>query len=159
MNDVAIRTADASDIAFLEDMLVEAANAPDREDRGRAETLADPAIGHYIEGWPRATDIGVVAIGEREGRIGAAWLRFFDGTDPAYGFVRADIPELAIGVVADRRGHGIGRALLRAVADVARKRGGCGTLASAWTEPIQPPRSIAQRATRRSTDANKPTRC
>jgi len=120
---VVIRAAMACDAAFLEDMLVEAANAPSHPDRGRAETLADPAIAHYVEGWPRATDMGVVAVGEHQRPVGAAWLRFFTDADPAYGFVRADIPELAIGVVADRRGHGVGRALLRALAGIARQRG------------------------------------
>ncbi|MGW7072581.1 hypothetical protein ACWGII_29645 [Streptomyces sp. NPDC054855] len=44
-------------------------------------------------------------------------MRFFTEDEPAYGFVHADIPELAIGVVADWRGRGVGRALLRALAD------------------------------------------
>lgn len=55
--------------------------------------------------------------------MGAAWLRYFPDTEPAYGFVRADIPELAIGVVAEARGRGVGRTLLRALADAARQRG------------------------------------
>ncbi len=122
MSDVVIRTAEAGDAVFLEDMLVQAANTPDHLDRDRAETLADPAIAHYIAGWPRATDIGVIAVEEHQRPVGAAWLRFFTDAEPAYGFVRADIPELAIGVVAGRRGHGVGRALLHALADVARQR-------------------------------------
>ncbi|ELS58945.1 putative N-acetyltransferase [Streptomyces viridochromogenes Tue57] len=61
---------------------------------------------------------------EVDGRaVGAAWLRFFTEAEPAYGFVHADIPELAIGVVADWRGRGVGRALLRALADTARQHG------------------------------------
>lgn len=117
-----IRRAVAGDLAFLEDMLVEAANAPARV-RGRAETLADPGIGHYIDGWPRETDLGLVAT-EAGGRpIGAVWLRYFTGTEPGHGFVGADIPELAIGVVADQRGRGIGRALLRAIAAMASDQG------------------------------------
>lgn len=117
-----IRRAVAGDLAFLEDMLVEAANAPARV-RGRAETLADPGIGHYIDGWPRETDLGLVAT-EAGGRpIGAVWLRYFTGTDPGHGFVSDDIPELAIGVVADQRGRGIGRAMLRAIAATAREHG------------------------------------
>lgn len=43
MSDVVIRTAEAGDAAFLEDMLVQAANALDHLGRDRAETLADPA--------------------------------------------------------------------------------------------------------------------
>ncbi len=123
MRDVVTRVATAGDAAFLEDMLVEAANWPSHPDRSREETLSDPAVAHYVDGWPRATDMGVVALEGQERAIGAAWLRFFPESDPAYGFVRADIPELAIGVVSDRRGQGVGRALLRALADMARRRG------------------------------------
>jgi ribosomal protein S18 acetylase RimI-like enzyme len=122
MREFDIRHAVAGDLAFLEDMLVEAANAPARV-RGRAETLADPGIGHYIDGWPRATDLGLVATEAGGRRIGAVWLRYFTSADPGHGFVRADIPELAIGVVADQRGRGIGRALLRAIAAMARDHG------------------------------------
>ena len=123
MSDVVIRAASAADLRFLEDMLVEAANAPDRKGRGRVETLADPAVACYVESWPRATDLGVVAVEEPDRPIGAAWLRLFDDAERAYGFVRPDIPELAIGVVADQRGRGVGRALLRACASEARDRG------------------------------------
>ncbi len=122
MSDVVIRAAAAGDVAFLEDMLVQAANAPDHLDRDRAETLADPAIAHYIAGWPRVTDIGVIAAEEHQRPVGAAWLRFFTDAEPAYGFVRADIPELTIGMVAEWRGRGVGRRLLRALADIARQR-------------------------------------
>jgi ribosomal protein S18 acetylase RimI-like enzyme len=123
MDGVVVRAARAGDAMFLEDMLVEAANTPSHLGRSRADTLADPAISRYVQGWPRATDLGAVAV-ETGGRpVGAAWLRFFTEADPAYGFVSADIPELAIGVVADSRGHGVGRALLRALAGSARQCG------------------------------------
>ncbi len=122
MDGVVIRAARAGDAPFLEDMLVEAANTPSHLGRSRAETLADPAVARYVQGWPRATDLGAVAV-ETGRPVGAAWLRFFTEADPAYGFVSADIPELAIGVVADSRGHGVGRALLRALAGLARQRG------------------------------------
>jgi len=90
MSDVVIRAASAADLRFLEDMLVEAASAPDRKGRGRVETLADPAVACYVEGWPRATDLGVVAVEEPDRPIGAAWLRLFDDAERAYGFVRPD---------------------------------------------------------------------
>lgn len=55
--------------------------------------------------------------------IGAAWLRFFAASDPGYGFVAADVPELSIGVAKPWRGQGVGRAWLRAIADQARSAG------------------------------------
>lgn len=123
MNGVLIRTATADDASFLQDMLVEAANTPSHPGRSRADTLADPAVSRYVDGWPRSSDLGVVAAESGGRAVGAAWLRFFPEAEPAYGFVRADIPELAIGVVADQRGHGVGRALLRELAHTARERG------------------------------------
>lgn len=122
MSEVVLRAAVASDAPFLEEMLVEAANAPSGT-RSRSEALADPAIAGYVNDWPRETDIGVVAIDGSDGPVGAAWLRFFTEVAPGYGFVRADIPELAIGVASDHRGKGLGRALLRSLADAARARG------------------------------------
>ncbi|MEV2255231.1 GNAT family N-acetyltransferase [Streptomyces sp. NPDC050147] len=123
MNDFVIRAAMTADASFLQDMLVEAANTPSHPGRSRADTLAAPEVARYVDGWPRATDLGVVAVETDERAVGAAWLRFFTEAEPAYGFVHADIPELAIGVVADWRGRGVGRALLRALADTARQHG------------------------------------
>jgi len=77
---VVIRAAMACDAAFLEDMLVEAANAPSHPDRGRAETLADPAIAHYVEGWRIPAPDMVVAM-PRTVKIPA------EGTMPYQNFV------------------------------------------------------------------------
>ena len=84
--------------------------------------LSAPATAHYVDGWPRDTDLGVIA--EADGApVGAAWLRFLPAADAGYGFVADDVPELTIGVAADWRGRGVGRALLRALAGQARSAG------------------------------------
>jgi GNAT superfamily N-acetyltransferase len=118
-----IREAAAGDGEFLADMLVAAANwSPQWKPASRRRVLSAPATAHYIAGWPRDTDLGVIA--EVAGKpAGAAWLRFFPATDPGYGFVAPDVPELIIGVAATWRGRGVGRALLRAAADRARAAG------------------------------------
>jgi len=117
-----IRAAGPDDGAFLGDMLVAAVNwSPDR-DLSRDQILSMPELAHYVAGWPRRDDLGVVAVAG-EGPVGAAWLRFFPADDPGYGFVSADVPELSIGVAAPWRGRGMGRALLRAVAGRARSAG------------------------------------
>jgi GNAT superfamily N-acetyltransferase len=101
-------------------MLVEAVNwSSDRSKLSRERVLAAPGTRHYIAGWPRDTDLGVVAEVHGE-RVGAAWLRFFTTADPGYGFIAPDVPELSIGVAAHWRGRGVGRALLRAAARQAR---------------------------------------
>ena len=146
----AIRRATAEDGSFLADMLVEAVNwSPQWRPRSRKRILADHRTARYISGWPRATDLGVIAevagplaadplapgapaagpVGAAAtepaaaGPAGAAWLRFFPAADPGYGFVAEDVPELTIGVAAPWRGRGLGRALLRAIADQARAEG------------------------------------
>jgi GNAT superfamily N-acetyltransferase len=121
MGDVEIRAAVAADGRFIGDMVVVAANWRGG-DRGREETLADPGCAHYCDGWPRSSDLGVVATADGS-PVGAAWLRLFPESDPGYGFVDVDTPELSIGVVAGRRGQGVGRMLMRALADVARNAG------------------------------------
>ena len=118
-----IRRAVAGDGDFLADMLVEAVNwSPEWKRKSRRRVLSAPATAHYIAGWPRDSDLGVIA--ETDGEpVGAAWLRFFPASDPGYGFVAPGIPELTIGVAARWRHQGAGRALLRAVAEQARLAG------------------------------------
>jgi GNAT superfamily N-acetyltransferase len=118
-----VRAATAQDGSFMADMLLEAVNwSPEWKKRSLRWVLTDPQTGHYIAGWPRDTDLGVIAEADGE-PAGAAWLRFLPASDPGYGFVSPDIPELTIGVAAGWRGRGIGRALLRAIAELARQAG------------------------------------
>lgn len=84
--------------------------------------MRDPNVAHYLAGWPQEADFGVIA--EEDGvPVGAAWCRFFDSEPHGYGFVAPDVPELTIGVVAERRGRGIGRQLLHEIVLEARRRG------------------------------------
>jgi GNAT superfamily N-acetyltransferase len=118
-----VRRAVSGDGAFMADMLVEAVNwSSEWKRKSRNRVLSASATGGYIAGWPRDTDLGVIA--ETGGEpIGAAWLRFFPVSEPGYGFVAAGIPELTVGVAAPWRGRGVGRALLRAIAGQARSAG------------------------------------
>ena len=50
---------------------------------------------------------------DQDGWLMVSPYQYFRG-ESGYGFVAEDIPELSIGVVAGRRGEGIGRALLNA---------------------------------------------
>ena len=118
-----IRDAAAGDGEFMADMLVAVVNwSPRWKARSRRRVLSAPATGRYIAGWPRGTDLGVIA-GAGGAPIGAAWLRFFAPDGRGYGYVAPDVPELTIGVVASWRGRGAGRALLRAVAARATSAG------------------------------------
>lgn len=113
----------AEDGDFMADMLVETVNwSPEWKNKSRSRVLSTPGTAHYIAGWPRDTDLGVIAEANGE-PVGAAWLRFLSAADPGYGFVSPDIPELTIGVAAHWRGLGVGRALLRAIAEQASVAG------------------------------------
>jgi GNAT superfamily N-acetyltransferase len=119
-----VRTATSDDAVFIETMLVEAVNwDPQRVSLPRDRALAIRTNRHYVEGWPREGDVGVIAEDERGRPIGAAWFRFFDSRDPGYGFVAEDIPEVAVGVLPERRGEGIGDTLLTELENEARRLG------------------------------------
>ena len=67
---------------FLADMLVEAVNwSPEWKRKSKRRILKAPNTAHYIAGWPRPDDLGVIAEADGES-VGAAWLRFFTADDP-----------------------------------------------------------------------------
>jgi GNAT superfamily N-acetyltransferase len=123
MSDFTIRAAAPGDSEFLSDMLVEAVNWPPQRDWSRERIMLDPAIAHYVSGWMRPDDRGVVAIDTDGSLVGAAWLRYLPAADRGYGYVSDDVPELTMGVARPWRGQGVGQALLHAVLDAAREHG------------------------------------
>ncbi|MGQ0573268.1 MAG: GNAT family N-acetyltransferase [Pseudonocardia sp.] len=112
----------AADGPFLVEMLAEAAYWTELGLAGPRAVLDVSELARYVAGWPRPGDLGVVAQAGGE-PVGAAWLRLFTADEPAFGFVAADVPELATGVVAGWRGRGVGRALLRELARAATAEG------------------------------------
>jgi GNAT superfamily N-acetyltransferase len=120
-------------------MLAEAANW----DPARARVAID-ALAHYVDGWPRAGDAGVIADDDAGTPVGAAWYRHFTAGEHGYGFVDEATPEVSIAVVAEWRGRGIGTDLLAALAELAR-RNGVGAL-SLSVERANPARRLYERA-------------
>ncbi|GAA2799369.1 hypothetical protein GCM10010441_25480 [Kitasatospora paracochleata] len=127
--DIRTRLALATDIELLHDMLVAAVNWPPGRDMPREAVLADPHNAHYVDGWPRDGDLGVVAVATHEENrwlpvpVGAAWLRHFSEDDPGYGFIGRGVPELSIGIDAAHRGRGVGTLLIRRLLAEARAAG------------------------------------
>ena len=118
-----LRPAGPGDVPFLVSMLVEAVNfAPDRRDDASV-LLKDPQIAGYVDGWPDNRDCGFVAIDEHGRSLGASWRRYRTASNPGYGFISPEVPELTIAVSGAARGRGLGRALLRAIMDEARASG------------------------------------
>ena len=81
-----LRAAEPEDYEFLMDMLLEAINWLPGRDFSRDDILTDLEISHYIEGWRRQTDLGVIAVGQDGQPRGGAWLRYLTSDDPGYGY-------------------------------------------------------------------------
>jgi GNAT superfamily N-acetyltransferase len=118
-----LRNAAARDAAFLEQMVLAAATWSSDRHISLDELRREPDLIHYVAGWPKDSDIGVIAEDSDSRPVGAVWLRYFPEDDPGYGYVRADVPELSIGVLDVWRRRGVGRALVRSVASRAGRRG------------------------------------
>jgi ribosomal protein S18 acetylase RimI-like enzyme len=117
-----LRPAREDDVAFLRVAIFEAAYwRPGRSRLRPEEAVADPEIAHYVEGFGRAGDFGVIAEHDDE-PVGAAWCRRFPADAPGYGFVDEATPEVSIAVLPEHRGGGIGTALLEALLGEARRR-------------------------------------
>lgn len=123
MSEFTVRSATPDDGQFLAEMVVEAANWRPAPARPRVTVLADPNYAHYLSGWQRPADRGVVATDASGEPIGAAWYRLFPANAPAHGFVSVGVPELIIGVRHIWRAQGVGRALLRELVGEARRAG------------------------------------
>jgi ribosomal protein S18 acetylase RimI-like enzyme len=83
---------------------------------------ADIPLSRYVDNWGRPGDVAVIAH-ETGNRVGAAWLRLFRQSEPGYGFVDENTPELSIAVVPSRRRHGLGQELMDALLEAARAAG------------------------------------
>ncbi|GAB0108501.1 hypothetical protein JMUB6875_75200 [Nocardia sp. JMUB6875] len=116
-----VRPAEIADEKLLWAMLYEASYAHENGIDSPDQLRDVPKLAHYVEGWGAPGDLGVV--GGFDGvPLGAAWLRLFGPADPAYGYIDADTPELAIGVAPESRGTGLGTALMTALLEAARDK-------------------------------------
>jgi GNAT superfamily N-acetyltransferase len=119
-----IRPLQPDDEPFQWDMGWEAvASNAEARARGRETVMALPQLRRYFLDFGRPGDAGVVAVTADGARLGAAWFRLFSAEEPGFGFIAVDVPELAMGVVAEARGQGIGGVLLDALLTLAREQG------------------------------------
>ncbi len=118
-----LREAHQQDGELLTVLLLEAVNWTGEERQTREEMLADHELSHYVDGWQRPGDFGMVAIGDAGRSVGAAWARTLTAEDPGFGYVADDIPEFGMALLPESRGLGIGSALLAAHIEQARTLG------------------------------------
>ncbi len=109
--EIGIRDATAGDEAFLREMLFLAPFVPPGTDPLPRLDRDDPALTHYVDGYGRAGDLGVIASDDGTD-VGAAWVRLLTSDDAGYGYVDEVTPELTIAVVPERRGRGVGTRLM-----------------------------------------------
>jgi len=119
MENIQVREVAEIEHPSIEDFLYCAIYIPEGEERSPREIIFEPEIHIYISDFgTQPGDLGVVA--ERDGIvIGAAWTRII----PAYGHMDELTPELAISVLPDERGKGVGTMMMDRLFDLLREKG------------------------------------
>ena len=154
-----VRSATHDDLPFMADMLYEAATIAyvlrDSPRPPKEQVLREPSNAHYLDGWGRAGDAGVIAEANDRTPIGAAWYRQFAPDERGNGVVAwPGTPEVAIAVALDARGRGVGRALLEALLAQARDAGYARLVLS--VDPLNPARRLYERCGFRDLPAGDP---
>ncbi len=108
-----------ADYPLMADFLYHAIFVPPGMDAPPRDIINHPDVIIYIDGFGTGRgDCGVVA--EVSGKVvGAAWERII----PAFGHVDDETPELAISVLPEHRGRGIGTMMMNSLFELLRGRG------------------------------------
>ncbi|MDR1641451.1 MAG: GNAT family N-acetyltransferase [Clostridiales bacterium] len=118
MKKISIRRIESSDTQILAEFIYLAIFVPPGVAPLPKETIYKPEIYIYIKDFGKPGDCGFAA--EENGvAVGAAWAR----TIPGYGHVDDETPELAISVLPEHRGQGIGTVLLQELLASLKKQG------------------------------------
>lgn len=116
-----IRPLLANDKDFLWEMLRLAVFMRPGERPPSLESVKEPPLGAYVEGWMRPGDFGVLLSLDGQS-VGAAWARRFSESNHGYGWVAPEIPELSVAVRPEFRGRGLGTALLESLIQLAQNK-------------------------------------
>jgi len=118
-----IRMATQDDEPFLWEMLYFAAHM-DEDGKVSAEAAKqNPDLVKYVNGWGRETDIGCIALEPHCNQpIGAAWIRLLIANEKTTSYVDDATPELAIAVMPEYLGCGVGTLLLQHLLEAAKQR-------------------------------------
>lgn len=111
---ITLRPLTPEDGAVVWQMLMYAAHEASLE-----AVQTQPELARYAKNWGRSGDLGVGAIAD-DLPVGAAWVRLWSEADRGFAFVDPTIPELAMAVLPDSRGQGIGTKLLEGLLEAAQ---------------------------------------
>lgn len=114
-----IREMKKEEYPLLNNFLYEAIFIPEGIEPPPRSIINDPQIFAYIKDFgTQSGDLGVVA--EQNGQVvGVAWTRII----PAFGHLNNETPELAISILPEFRGYGIGTKLMKKLFEVLRANG------------------------------------
>lgn len=114
-----VRLMHTSDYVGLPEFLYQAIFIPEGTEPPPRSIVNDPTLFAYIKDFgTQRGDFGVVA--EVDGQVvGAAWTRVI----PSYGHINGETPELAISLLPEFRGYGIGTKLMRKLFEVLQAKG------------------------------------
>ena len=119
MGKIQVREITKTEYPVLEDFLYNAVYIPEGEESPPHEIIFEPEIFVYIKDFgTQPGDLGIVAE-QNDQIIGAAWTRII----PAYGHIDNCTPELAISMLPEFRGYGIGTKLMKKLFELLRQNG------------------------------------
>lgn len=117
-----IRPLRLDDEPFLWHMLYYAAHMQEDGEISIAAAKSNPGLQKYVQGWGYKTDMGVIALHPDDQRpIGAAWIRVLNEEKKMSPLIDDGTPELAIAVLPDYTGQGIGTQLMKHLLETASK--------------------------------------
>jgi len=111
-DDIVFKTATHKDQEVLWEMLMHAAHE-------NTDIRESPILSPYAHDFgKRPNDLGLIATIQNQ-VVGAAWIRLLG--KQGFGFVENDIPELAMAVLPNYRGQGVGSRLLQTLLKSAQQ--------------------------------------
>ena len=117
-----IRELKTEEIPLLEDFLYEAIFIPEGTEKPPREIIKQPELQLYVRAFGCEKDDRAL-VAESDGRvIGAVWVRIMDD----YGHVNDDTPSLAISVLEEYRGKGVGTVLMKKMIEYLGSNGYAG---------------------------------
>ena len=117
-----IRNIKKSEINVLEIFLYEAIFQRNNEELLPRDIIKNPELQVYIEEFGKESDYCLVAEYEKE-IIGCVWVRILSGKIKGFGNIDDNTPEIAISILKDFRGYGIGSSLMNSMLKLLRDNG------------------------------------